>query len=113
MTDHVGQVETDVIPFDRSDVFLRMLMGLTFLPDSLIGIDSTITRSEAGERSDVTFASQYQHFPFKKKENCNPSILLFAPSSGSSVDPFTVTSTPVSTLASRGYQYNIDWCQCL
>lgn len=89
MTDHVGQVETDVIPFQiagGSLIFVRMVMGLAFLPDSLIGIDSSFTRNEARKPSKIAFATLYQPFKYK---NQNPSIVLLAPSS--------VTSTPTST----------------
>jgi hypothetical protein len=98
LTDHVGQVETDLIPFSRTLVFVRMVMGLVFLPDSLIGTDTTIIRDEPVKHSGITFATEYQHFSY---HNPKPSIVLLAPSFGSSGDnPFTVTSIPTSTTVS-------------
>jgi hypothetical protein len=97
VTDHVGQIETDLIPFSNSLVFLRILMGLAFLPDNLIGKDATITRHEAGKPSSQAFITVYQPFPYNIP---SPSIKLMAPSSPSSVGPFTVTSIPTSTPSS-------------
>jgi hypothetical protein len=95
ITDHAGQVETDLISFSESWVFIRMLMGLAFLPDNFIGIDTTITRNQAGKASKDTFTSLYQHFPYLSPK---PSIVLIASSSNFPVDdPLTETSIPAST----------------
>ena len=100
LTDHVGQVKTDLIPFTCTLVFLRMVMGLAFLPDSMIGIDTTITRNEVGKHSGITFATEYQHFSY---HNPDPSIVLLAPSSGPTADdPLTITPIPTSTAVSPG-----------
>jgi hypothetical protein len=114
ITDHVGQVETDVIPFDHTLAFIRIMMGLAFLPDSLIGIDTTITRYETGKPSKVAFASEYRHFPYVPRQVTRtraqrPKIVLLSPESdhesdsGSSVDGLsTVTSIiPTSIDVSR------------
>jgi len=96
-TDHVGQVETDVIPFDRNVstlIFFRMVMGLAFLPDTYLGADTSITRGKVGKRSNVTLAETYKPFPY---DNPNPSIMLFAlPPGLSANDPLSVTSTLAS-----------------
>ena len=98
MTDHVGQVETDAIPFNRNVsamVFIRIVMGLAFLPDTFMGVDTTITRHEDGKRSNVTFAEKYKPFSYG---NDNPSIMLFACSPRLSAnDSIVVTSTQVSS----------------
>jgi hypothetical protein len=97
MTDHVGMVDTDVIPFHRnfsSMIFIRMVMGLAFLPDTFLGIDTTITRHKDGKRSNITFAEEYKPFDYP---NDNPSIVLLSCSPGLSAhDSLAVTSTPVS-----------------
>jgi Fungal protein kinase len=91
VTDHVGQIDTDIIPFSNSLIFLRMLMGLAFLPESLIGKDSTITRIGASKLSGDKFDILYPKIPY---HNPTPSIRLMASSSSSSVDgPFTSIST--------------------
>jgi protein kinase-like protein len=97
MTDHVGQVETDVIAFNSNvgaTIFIRMLMGLAFLPDNLLGVDTTMTR-EGRERSNTTFAKTYTHFSYVNKK---PSIQLFGNLPGN--NSLAVTSTPVSTQVS-------------
>jgi hypothetical protein len=106
MTDYVGQVETDLIPFSESWVLIWMVISLALHPDGLIGIDTTITCNKPGEAesSMETFASLYK--PFTNPPH-KPSILLIAPLSGSSVDgPSSVTSyTPefsCITKSSRG-----------
>ena len=43
--DHIGQIETDMIPFNQTAttlILFRMVMGLAFLPDSSLGLDTTI-----------------------------------------------------------------------
>jgi hypothetical protein len=96
MTDHVGQVETDVIPFSRNVstmVFFRMVMGFAFLPDSFLGFDTTMTRHQSLKHSNEVFAEKYKPFPYG---NDKPSILLFASSPGlSSHHSSSVTSTPL------------------
>ena len=95
ISDHVGQIETDLLPFSESLVFIRMVLGLAFLPDSFVGIDSTITRNKPGKdaSSTHTFASLFLPFPHNSNLPDQPSITLITPSSGSSVDgPSSVTS---------------------
>lgn len=95
ITDHAGQVETDVIPLDRNVsfmIFFRMVMGLAFLPDTFLGIDATITRYEVGKHSNVTFAETYEPYHYA---TVKPSIMLFAHSPGLSADSSVISSTPV------------------
>ncbi len=45
LIDRAGIITTDVIPFNYHNcalVFIRMVMGLAFLPDSYIGVDATM-----------------------------------------------------------------------
>jgi hypothetical protein len=95
-TDHVGQVETDVIAFSRASsvtIFLRLLMGLAFLPDKWLGVDNTITRRELGKSSGCAFETTY--LPFSTNFS-NPSILFaLPPSSASTESPLAVTFDPV------------------
>ena len=54
LTDHVGQIETDVMPFDRNSstlIFFRMTMGLAFLSDGMLGVDVAIIRQGLGVSS--------------------------------------------------------------
>ena len=97
MVDRVGQIETDLIPFSNSAVFLRLVMGLAFLPDSYIGRDSIITR-EAGKSSNIKFTTLYPHFIIP---NPKPSI-NFRPAGGL----FTVKSVPTSASETSGSIYS-------
>jgi len=90
LTDHAGQLETDLISFNRRFAFLRMLMGLAFLPDSFIGIDMTITRNEAGKPSGDLFADEYQPFPYDHTTDLLFGLMIPPESS-------TPTSTPISS----------------
>ena len=97
MTDHVGQVETDVIAFNSNvgaTIFIRMLMGLAFMPDNSLGVDTTMTR-EGRNHSDATFANTYTHYSYVIK---NPSIQLFGNPPGN--NSIAVTSTLVSPTVS-------------
>ena len=114
ISDHVGQIETDVLPFSESLVFIRMILGLAFLPDSFVGIDTTITRNMPSKdaSSKQKFTSLFSPFPYNSNSLDQPSITLIAPSSGSSVDspssgstvngPSTVTSIFTATSESSG-----------
>jgi hypothetical protein len=64
----MGQIETDVIPFGRNSstlIFFRMVMGLVFLPDSMIGVDATIIRRELGVSSNEKFCDLFPPFDYK------------------------------------------------
>jgi protein kinase-like protein len=101
LTDHAGQIETDLIPFDRTAttlIFFRMVMGFTFLPDSYIGLDATISRQHGGVSSGKNLSKVYPPFSC---DFANPTISLFLCDSSSCirVDPpniATVTSYPDS-----------------
>jgi hypothetical protein len=92
LTDHVGQIETDVIPFNRNSstlIFFRMVMGLAFLPDSMMGLDTTIIRRELGVSSGKKFSDVYPPFDY---EITRPSIqFLYPPSNQLSDPPLAVT----------------------
>ena len=58
LSDHVGHIKTNVIPFSCSTgtlIFLRMVMGLAFLSDNLIGLDGTRTCQEHSQSSRKQF----------------------------------------------------------
>ena len=78
VSDHVGQISTDTIHFDRPSsvlVFLRLVMGFAFLPDKCLGIDDTMIRRVHGQKSSAphTFESLY---PPYQSEFKNPKITL-------------------------------------
>jgi hypothetical protein len=63
VADHAGMIDTDVLPFNRptnSLIFLRMIMGMVLLPDSYLGIDSSIICRELGASNGVSFAEEYK-----------------------------------------------------
>jgi Fungal protein kinase len=93
-SDHAGQVETELLTFTEpfTLVFIRIVMGLAFLPDSLLGVDTTIVRDEARTRSSTTFSSHYKPFSY----NITEPLLLFA-SSEPRDGPSTATSTSTPT----------------
>jgi hypothetical protein len=78
VTDHVGQIEADIIPFDHSfstQVFFRMIMGLAFLPDGKIGVDTTMVRRECGRHNSLKFA---EFIPFPLTKSGPGSLSVFA-----------------------------------
>lgn len=95
MTDHVGQVDTDVIPFSRASsvaVFFRVLMGLTFLPDEWLGVDPTITRRELGTSTGQVLESAFPPFAH---QFFKPSIPFALPASSIPMEsPLAVTYDP-------------------
>jgi Fungal protein kinase len=67
VADHSGVVETDVIKITQytSSVLVRMVMGLAFLPDSFLGVDTTIIRCELEIASNTKFQEEYPPYPYK------------------------------------------------
>ena len=62
VADHSGMVETDVIKIKTqytSSVFVRVVMGLAFLSDSFLGVDTTTTHHELGITSSKKFQEEY------------------------------------------------------
>lgn len=91
VTDHTGLIETQAIPFDRTSstlIFFRMVMGLTFLPVSNLGLDPTIIRRDRGEKSAQSMSDAY--LPFGS-DILEPKISRFFPDS-----PTTSSTTPIS-----------------
>ena len=79
-----------------------MVMGLALLPESLIGLDMTITRKKAATSSKWEFTTEHEHFCYQSHIS-DPSIMIITPPSGFPVDTlFNVTSTPTSTIVSSG-----------
>ena len=70
VTDHVGQIETDLIRLDTSGspLFIRVIMGMAFLPDNLLGVDTTIIRRDLGQSDNVKFEEVYDPFPNQSNE---------------------------------------------
>jgi hypothetical protein len=98
VTDRAGQVETDLLPFDRTSTavtFVRMVMGFTFLPNSYLGFDATMTRLDGGvPLISGKFSQVYPPFeldipkPRIQPFISDPSTIIPSPSS---VSPPTVT----------------------
>jgi hypothetical protein len=81
IADRTGLLETDVIPFDRAtsvSILIRMVMGLAFLPDQFLGIDTTITRLEIGSSSGKKFEDTFPPLSYAIPQ---PHIPLLSPSS--------------------------------
>jgi hypothetical protein len=89
LVDHEGHIETDVFPFLRTTstqsslIFFRMVMGLAFLPDTLIGLDPSIKHREQGSSSGRPF---HNEFPPMKVTVEKPSIQLLVPAPEPSID---------------------------
>ena len=91
VTDHVGHIETDAIPFTHTAttlVIFRMIMGMIFLPNSHLGMDATMFRRDDGVSSGRKFSDVYQHFEYKVN---NPRIQLFASDPSICTNPSTTT----------------------
>jgi Fungal protein kinase len=104
--DHSGAVETGVLPFNYPNtmVFIRVVMGMAFLPDSYIGVDMSIIRREVGVQPGKKFSEIHQPYPLKAA--CNPSIILLSclPCHLSDTNPLAITATP----APEGFDTNIS-----
>jgi Fungal protein kinase len=89
LTDHSGQISTDLIPFSRNAstlIFFRLVMGLAFLPSSYLGLDPTIIRRDQGEKGDKKLSDAFPSLGYK---STNPNIRLFAPDSSTTITPPT------------------------
>ena len=77
ISDHAGQIDTDLVSFDQPStilLFLQMVMGFAFLPDKWLGPDHTIIHRVHDQKpSEATFKSLYPPFwnVFK-----NPNLTL-------------------------------------
>ena len=94
VSDHAGQVDTDLIPFDKPSsvlIFLRTVIGFAFLPDKWLGIDTTIIRRVHGQESSapVTFESSYPPFQSEFKD---PSLSLNPTPPLGMESPFAITT---------------------
>jgi hypothetical protein len=117
VSDHAGQVDTDVIPFDRpfgARSLLRMVVGFAFLPDEFLGIDSTIIRRVHGQEScaPATFEGSIPSFQAKFP---NPQIALNYPPPPVIKNPLAITtnaavedeSPDFDTIAIGGTTYKV------
>ena len=65
VTDHSGVIETNLILFQLQSntlIFLRMVLGLAFLSDEYLGVDTTITRRKTGVSSGKKFELEFPPF---------------------------------------------------
>lgn len=79
VSDHVGQIESDHLAFDRpSDVLilLRMVMGIAFLLDKWLGIDDTVIPRVCKKPSSDKFEKLYPEF---KSTFVEPNISFLHP----------------------------------
>jgi Fungal protein kinase len=95
VADHSGVVETDVIKITHSTtlLFIRMIMGLTFLPDNYLGVDTTIVRRDLGISSGEKFNDTYP--PHVCKSTSRPT---FSRDSVSDMymNPLAITTYPAT-----------------
>ena len=93
ISDHAGQIDTAVMSFDQPSttlLFLRMVMGLAFLPDKWLGIDDTIIRRVHGQKkSSVPFNSVYPSF---QSTFISPTITIIQCPTLDMERPFAVTT---------------------
>ncbi|KAF8336054.1 hypothetical protein F5887DRAFT_1078905 [Amanita rubescens] len=107
VVDHTGSVETELISFaDRSSTipFIRVVMGLAFLPDKYIGIDTTIIRRVRPSESGTKFEEQYP--PYNNKFSTLSVVIdtLNGPiPSWRTPNPLAITTEP----APAGFDKNI------
>jgi hypothetical protein len=69
VSDHTGQIDTDLISFDKPSsalLFLRVVIGFAFLPDKWLGIDDTIIRRVHGQKTSA-LAFEVLNPPFQSK----------------------------------------------
>jgi hypothetical protein len=93
VSDHAGQIDTDLMSFNQTStvlLFLRMVMGLAFLPDKWLGIDDTIIRRVHGQKpSSTKFDIAYPTF---KSTFNDPKITLIHPVKLDLGRPFAITT---------------------
>ena len=102
LSDHVGHIKTNVIPFSCSTgtlIFLRMVMGLAFLSDNLIGLDGTMTCQEHGQSSGKQFYDEFPPFVYNMVDN--PHIQLFT---SPSISAITIDSPGTSAVHNDSVQ---------
>lgn len=117
VADHAGMVETDVLPFNRvtnSSIFLRMVMGLAFLPDSYLGVDSSIICRDPGVKSEVEFVKHYTPFGTEFPQAISiaaflntPSWLATIPISIPDATTRSVTSQRITAITINGKVYPV------
>ena len=106
LMDHAGSVETNPISFTKgfgTIYFLRTVMGLAFLPDKCLGVDTTIIRRNVRTSSGTKFLDQYKPY---ESNFPKPSINLLRdkrPLQLLEPLPIAVTTTP----APVGFDQNI------
>jgi Fungal protein kinase len=90
VSDHSGQIATDMIPFDHTAstlTFFRLVMGLAFFPGSNLELDSTIVCQDQGTSSAQKMSELYPPFSYNIP---NPNINLFV------ADSSTTITTPTT-----------------
>ena len=107
VTDRTGSVETKLINFaDSSSTihFLRVVMGLAFLPDKYIGVDPTIIRRVRPSESGTKFEEQYPPYSNKFSTLSVAIHTLNGPPSWRIPNPLAITTEP----APAGFDKNIS-----
>lgn len=108
VVDRTGSVETELISFANPSStihFLRVVMGLAFLPDKYIGVDPTIIRRVRPSESRTKFEERYP--PYSNKFSTLSVIidtLNGPPPSWRIPNPLAITTEP----APAGFNENIS-----
>jgi hypothetical protein len=95
--DHSGTMETNPISFQMQHnalIFLRMVLGLAFLPDEYLGVDTTMICRETGVSSGKKFVTE---FPPLRTDFPNASVIVFSTSPN-----VTPTSLPTADASAAG-----------
>ena len=93
VSDHAGQVDTDLMSFDRPSsvlLFLRMVMGFAFLPDKWLGVDDTIIRRVHGQTSSAPILFETLEPPYSSVFK-DPKITLIYPLPSLVEKPLAIT----------------------
>jgi hypothetical protein len=62
LMDHSGIIEMSLIDFSHQTntiIFLPIIIGLAFLPDQFLGVDTTVTCHDIGVSSNIKFEQAY------------------------------------------------------
>jgi hypothetical protein len=78
-----------------------MVMGLAFLPDSFLGVDTTIIRCKLEIASSTKFQKEYSPYPYKS--SAVPFLSLCGPHTVP-LNPLAITKTP----AAEGFDKNLS-----
>ncbi len=105
--DHSGTIETNPIPFHLQSnalIFLRMVLGLAFLPDEYLGIDTTMTCRETGISSGKKFETEFPPF---RTVFPNASVIAFPTSPKVTPTPLPAADAGADASAADGNEPRI------